>query len=78
MELFAGNFWLPYKLRFLGFKLEKYFEVFKDPKIRVMIVFLRYGSKVKKLHLKQVLGNFDRSMSLRVMPDPIQSIGSTN
>ncbi len=34
-------------LRFLGFKLEKYFGVFKDPKIRVTLVFLRYGSKVK-------------------------------
>ncbi len=39
--------WLPYKLRFLVFKLEKYFGVFKDPKIRVILVFfLRYGSKV--------------------------------
>ncbi len=38
--------WLPYKLRFLGLKLEKYFGVFKDPKIRVTLVFLRYGSKV--------------------------------
>ncbi len=35
-----------YKLRFLGFKLEKYFGVFEDPEIRVMLVFLRYGSEV--------------------------------
>ncbi len=41
------KYWLPYKLGFLGFKLEKYVGVFKDPKIRVMQDFLRYGSKVK-------------------------------
>ena len=32
---------LPYKLGFLGFKLQKYFGVFKDPKIRVTLVFLK-------------------------------------
>ena len=39
--------WLPYEWRFLGLKLEKYFGVFRDPKIRLTLVFLRYGSKVK-------------------------------
>ncbi len=29
---------LPYKLRLLGFKLEKYFGVFKNPKVRVTLV----------------------------------------
>ena len=44
--------WLPYKLRFLRFKLEKYVGVFKDSKIRVTQVFLRYGSKVKEEALR--------------------------
>ncbi len=56
--------WLLYKLRFLGFKRVKYFGVFKDPKIRVTLVFLRYGSKVNERGSQLVLNNsLDRKIS---------------
>ncbi len=65
--------WLPYKLRFLGFKLEKDFGVFKDPKIRVTQVFLRYGSKVKGIWygrdpvvISLQLTNFQSPIGLRM------------
>ncbi len=40
---------LPYKLRSLGFKLEKYMCILGSLKTRVMQVFLRYGSKVNDI-----------------------------
>ena len=59
LKPYLGVFWDPGQherliflldLRFLGFKLDKYFGVFQDPKIRLTLVFLRYGSKVNEIN----------------------------